>query len=64
MPGWKKGIRIGSAKDGKVTAFIEDLESTTEEHSEAEAMGVDSQGNVGRGVVRRKMLEKHFRLEP
>ncbi len=58
-PGWKKGIRIGSAKTGKVTAFIEDLESTTEDHSGAEAVGVDSRGNVYGGVVRRKMLEKH-----
>ena len=29
QPGWKKGIRIGSAKTGKVAAFIEDMESTT-----------------------------------
>lgn len=58
-PGWKKGIRIGSAKTGKVTAFIEDLESTTEDHSGAEAVGVDARGNVYGGVVRRKMLEKH-----
>ena len=27
LPGIKKGIRIGSAKDGTVTAFIEDMES-------------------------------------
>ena len=32
----KKGIRIGSAKDGSVKLFIEDMESTTEEHSGAE----------------------------
>ena len=25
-PGWKRGIRVGSAKDGKVTAFIPDPE--------------------------------------
>ncbi len=62
-PGWKKGIRIGSAKTGKVTAFIEDLESTTEDHSGAEAVGVDSQGNVYGGVVRRKMLEKHVKAK-
>lgn len=59
QPGWKKGIRIGSAKDGSVSAFIEDLESTTEDHSGAEAVGVDAKGNVYGGVVRRKMLEKH-----
>jgi sugar lactone lactonase YvrE len=28
QPGWKKGIRIGSAKTGKVNFFIEDMEST------------------------------------
>jgi len=62
QPGWKKGIRIGSAKDGSVKYFIEDMESTTEEHSGAEGVGVDAQGNVYGGVVRRKMLEKHIRL--
>jgi hypothetical protein len=60
-PGWKKGIRIGSAKTGIVNSFIVDLESTTEDHSGAEAVGVDSKGNVYGGVVRRKMLEKHVR---
>ena len=50
---------MGSAKTGKVTAFIEDMESTTDEHSGAEAVGADSKGNVYGGVVRRKMLEKH-----
>jgi streptogramin lyase len=58
-PGWKKGIRIGSARDGSVSYFIEDIESTTIEHSGAEAVGVDSEGNVYGGVVRRRMLEKH-----
>ena len=60
-PGWKKGIRIGSARDGSVSYFIEDIESTTIEHSGAEAVGVDSEGNVYGGVVRRRMLEKHER---
>lgn len=60
-PGWKKGIRIGSAKDGSVKYFIEDIESTTQEHSGAEGVGVDSQGNVYGAVVRRQMLEKHIR---
>ena len=59
--GNKKGIRIGSAKDGTVTAFIEDMESTTLEHSGAEGVGVDTQGNVYGGVVRRQMLERHVR---
>jgi len=60
-PGWKKGIRIGSAKDGSVKYFIEDMESTTEEHSGAEGVGVDRAGNVYGAVVRRQMLEKHVK---
>jgi sugar lactone lactonase YvrE len=58
-PGWKKGIRIGSVRDGSVKYFIEDLESTTEEHSGAEGVGVDRDGNVYGAVVRRMMLERH-----
>ena len=58
-PGWKKGIRVGSASDGSVQYFIEDLEPTAIEHSGAEGVGVDSQGNVYGAVVRRRMLEKH-----
>ena len=59
LPGIKKGIRIGSAKDGTVTAFIEDMESMTPDHSGAEGVGVDAQGHVYGGVVRRQMLERH-----
>ena len=59
-PGWKKGIRIGNARDGSVSDFIEDIESTTEEHSGAEGVGVDRDGNVYGSVVRRMMLEKHI----
>jgi DNA-binding beta-propeller fold protein YncE len=61
LPGIKKGIRIGSARDGSVTAFIEDMESTTGDHSGAEGVGVDAQGNVYGAVVRRQMLERHIR---
>jgi DNA-binding beta-propeller fold protein YncE len=60
QPGWKKGIRIGSAKDGSVKYFIEDMDSATEEHSGAEGVGVDADGNVYGAVVRRRMLEKHI----
>ena len=61
LPGIKKGIRIGSARDGKVTAFIEDSESTAADHAGAEGIGVDAQGNVYGGVVRRRMLERHVK---
>ena len=42
-----------------MTDFIEDIESTTTEHSGAEGVGVDAQGNVYGAVVRRHMLEQH-----
>ena len=61
LMGIKKGIRIGSAKDGSVTAFIEDMESTTPDHSGAEGVGVDARGNVYGAVVRRQMLERHVK---
>jgi uncharacterized protein len=61
LMGIKKGIRIGSAKDGRVTAFIEDMESTAADHSGAEGVGVDAQGHVYGAVVRRQMLERHVR---
>jgi sugar lactone lactonase YvrE len=61
LPGIRKGIRIGSARDGRVTGFIEDMESTRGDHSGAEGVGVDAQGNVYGAVVRRQMLERHVR---
>ena len=59
LMGIKKGIRIGSAVDGTVTAFIEDMEPLRDDHSGAEGVGVDHDGNVYGAVVRRKMLERH-----
>jgi DNA-binding beta-propeller fold protein YncE len=61
LTGIKKGIRIGNARDGKVTAFIEDSESTVPDHSGAEGVGVDAHGNVYGAVVRRQMLERHVK---
>jgi len=61
LPAIKKGIRIGSAKTGVVTAFIEDMESRVADHSGAEGVGVDAQGNVYGAVVRRRMLERHVK---
>ncbi len=61
LTGIRKGIRIGRARDGRVTSFIEDMESTRGDHSGAEGVGVDAQGNVYGAVVRRQMLERHVR---
>src|SRR5260370_12606610 len=58
LMGIKKGIRIGSVRDGKVTAFIEDLESTAPDHSGAEALGVDAHRNAYAAVARPPMLDR------
>jgi len=42
-PGFNRGIRIGSTKDGKVTAFIA---HTSPETGSPEGVGVDDEGNV------------------
>ena len=59
LMGIMKGIRIGSAVTGIVDAFIEDLEPLRDDHSGAEGVGVDHDGNVYGAVVRRRMLERH-----
>ena len=60
-PGWRKGFRIGSARDGVPIDFIEDPEGTTPDHSGAEGVGVDAQGNVYGAVVRRHGLDRWMR---
>ncbi len=59
LMGIMKGIRIGSAVDGTVVSFIEDMEPLRDDHSGAEGVGVDHNGNVYGAVVRRRMLERH-----
>ena len=59
-PGWKRGIRIGSLKDGKVLYRIPDpleLEGT----SAAEGLAVDAKGNVYGAEVGSRQLVKHIK---
>jgi DNA-binding beta-propeller fold protein YncE len=55
-PGFKQGIRIGSAKDGRVAAFIPE---PSVEAGAAEGVGVDDAGNVYGGWVA-KMTVRRF----
>jgi sugar lactone lactonase YvrE len=47
-PGWKRGIRIGSARDGTVTAFIPDPEPDPEHKSTSggEGIAADAHGTI------------------
>ena len=60
-PGWKRGIRIGSAKDGSVTAFIPDPEPDPDHSatSGAEGVAADAWGNVYAAEVGPKALKKY-----
>jgi len=44
--GWKRGIRVGSLRDGKITAFIPDPVDLAKTTSAAEGIAVDSKGVV------------------
>lgn len=65
-PGWKRGIRIGSVKDGKVTAFIPDPNPSPDSGpgagtSAAEGVAVDAKGNVYGAEVGPRALKKYVR---
>jgi sugar lactone lactonase YvrE len=62
-PGWKRGIRVGSAKDGWVTAFIPDPEPDPDNSgtSGAEGVAADAAGNVYAAEVGPQDLKKYVR---
>jgi sugar lactone lactonase YvrE len=62
-PGFKRGIRVGSAKDGTVTAYIPDPAPDPDHtaSSAAEGVAADTHGNVYGGEVVLKNLRKYVR---
>jgi len=62
-PGWKRGIRVGSARDGKLIAFIPDPEPNPDASatSGAEGVAADAQGNIYGAEVGPKMVKKYVR---
>lgn len=45
-PGWQKGIRIGSLKDGKVTVFIPGHKTDSPDGAMGEGIAIDAAGNL------------------
>ena len=45
-PGWQRGVRIGSLKDGKVTAFVPAHKTDAPEGAMGEGIAIDAAGNV------------------
>ncbi len=60
---WKRGIRIGSAKDGKVTAFIPDPNENARGTSAAEGVAVDAAGHIYGAEVGPRALKRYVRKE-
>jgi sugar lactone lactonase YvrE len=60
-PGWQRGIRIGSVKDGKVTAFIPDTDPNPDggATSNAEGITVDSNGVIYGAQVKERLVARH-----
>jgi streptogramin lyase len=59
--GWKRGIRVGSAKDGSVTAFIPDPVEKAPSTSAAEGVAADTQGNVYGAEVGPRALKRYVK---
>jgi sugar lactone lactonase YvrE len=59
--GWKRGIRIGSARDGSVTAFIPDPVEKSNTTSAAEGVAADAAGNIYGAEVGPKRMMKYVR---
>jgi DNA-binding beta-propeller fold protein YncE len=45
-PGWRRGIRIGNLKDGKVTMFIPPHQTNDADGAMGEGIAVDAAGNI------------------
>jgi len=61
--GWKRGIRIGSARDGSVTAFIPDPVDKATTTSAAEGVAADADGNIYGAEVGPKGVKKYVRAQ-
>ncbi len=60
-PGWKRGIRVGSAKDGTVTAFIPDPSPGTAITSAAEGVAAAADGTIYGAEVGPKDVKKYVK---
>ena len=59
--GWKRGIRIGSARDGSVTGFIPDPNENPPSTSVAEGVAVDRDGVIYGAEVGPRALKRYVK---
>jgi sugar lactone lactonase YvrE len=62
-PGWRRGIWVGSARDGSIAAFIPDPIQNPDASatSGAEGVAADAQGNIFGAEVGPKMVKKYVK---
>jgi sugar lactone lactonase YvrE len=60
-PGFRRGVTIGSAKDGKVTAFIPEPTPATEGRDGGESVAVDEAGHVFVGMNSTRTVERYVK---
>jgi hypothetical protein len=58
---WQRGIRIGKATDGSITAFIPDPNTAATNTSAAEGVAVDSRGVIYGAEVGPRAIKKYVR---
>ncbi len=58
---WKRGIRIGNVKDGKVVAYIPDPNENATNTSAAEGIAVDAKGVIYGAEVGPKALKRYVK---
>lgn len=60
-PGWKRGIRVGSVKDGIVTAFIPDTDPNPDAGATSGAEGIwaDNKGVIYGAQVEQKAVVRY-----
>ncbi len=60
-PGFRRGIRIGSARDGSVRAFIPGIGTEPDKESVPEGVAADADGNVYGAETTAENLQKYVR---
>ena len=62
-PGFKRGLRVGSAKDGKVTAMVPFVEPDPDKNANAgmEGVAADTKGTIYVGETTTMMLKKYVK---
>ena len=61
-PGWQRGVRIGSLKDGKVTVFIPPHEvAGSADGTMGEGIAIDDAGNVYTAEAQLRRITKYVK---